>query len=61
MYINGYITVKSTFLVEGIAYMFKSLETKYCSMNNHVYPSIHYPEVYILDGGYCEYVQEFGC
>jgi hypothetical protein len=30
-------------------------------MNNHVYPTIHNPEVYILDGGYCIYVQEFGC
>lgn len=24
-------------------------------MNNHVYPRIHYPEVYILEGGYCAY------
>lgn len=24
-------------------------------MNNHVYPKIHYPEVYILEGGYCQY------
>lgn len=24
-------------------------------MNNHVYPRIHYPEVYILEGGYCQY------
>lgn len=24
-------------------------------MNNHVYPRIHYPEVYILEGGYCGY------
>jgi M-phase inducer tyrosine phosphatase len=24
-------------------------------MNNHVYPNIHYPEVYILEGGYCQY------
>jgi len=24
-------------------------------MNHHVYPKIHYPEVYILEGGYCAY------
>lgn len=24
-------------------------------MNNHSYPKIHYPEVYILEGGYCQY------
>lgn len=24
-------------------------------MNNHIYPKIHYPEVYILEGGYCAY------
>lgn len=24
-------------------------------MNNGVYPKIHYPEVYILEGGYCGY------
>lgn len=24
-------------------------------MNNHVYPKIHFPEVYILEGGYCHY------
>lgn len=27
-------------------------------MNNHVYPKIHYPEVYILEGGYCEYYKD---
>lgn len=27
-------------------------------MNNHVYPKIHYPEVYILEGGYCQYFRE---
>ena len=27
-------------------------------MNNHVYPRIHYPEVYILEGGYCQYFKE---
>lgn len=27
-------------------------------MNNHMYPRIHYPEVYILEGGYCEYYKQ---
>jgi M-phase inducer tyrosine phosphatase len=27
-------------------------------MNNHNYPKIHYPEVYILEGGYCEYYKQ---
>lgn len=27
-------------------------------MNNHVYPRIHYPEVYILRGGYSQYFNE---
>lgn len=27
-------------------------------MNNHVYPKIHYPEVYILEGGYCNYFSQ---
>jgi M-phase inducer tyrosine phosphatase len=27
-------------------------------MNNHVYPKIHYPEVYVLEGGYCEYYRQ---
>lgn len=29
-------------------------------MNNHVYPRIHYPEVYILSGGYCQFFKDFG-
>lgn len=29
-------------------------------MNNHVYPKIHYPEVYILEGGYCNYFKTSG-
>jgi len=27
-------------------------------MNNHAYPKIHYPEVYILEGGYCQYFKQ---
>jgi hypothetical protein len=60
MYIPGDIILKSTSLMEGVANMCKSLDAKHCSMNNHVYLKRHYPEVYILDGGYCKYVQEFG-
>jgi M-phase inducer tyrosine phosphatase len=33
----------------------KYLRAKDRAMNNHVYPRIHYPEVYILEGGYCQY------
>lgn len=29
-------------------------------MNNHVYPKIHYPEVYILEGGYSQYFKVSG-
>ena len=29
-------------------------------MNNQVYPNIHYPEVYILEGGYCQYFKHAG-
>jgi M-phase inducer tyrosine phosphatase len=33
----------------------KHLRAKDRALNNHVYPKIHYPEVYILEGGYCQY------
>ncbi|KAF9246131.1 hypothetical protein BU15DRAFT_39576 [Melanogaster broomeanus] len=33
----------------------KHLRSKDRAMNNHMYPKIHYPEVYILEGGYCDY------
>lgn len=33
----------------------KHLRSKDRAMNNHVYPRIHYPEVYVLEGGYCAY------
>ncbi|PSS22658.1 hypothetical protein PHLCEN_2v3024 [Hermanssonia centrifuga] len=36
----------------------KHLRSKDRSMNNHVYPNIHYPEVYVLEGGYCQYYEE---
>lgn len=29
-------------------------------MNNHVYPKVHFPEVYILEGGYCSYFGNSG-
>ena len=35
----------------------KHLRSKDRSMNGHVYPNIHYPEVYILEGGYSGYYQ----
>ncbi|KAF8968373.1 hypothetical protein BDZ97DRAFT_1916212 [Flammula alnicola] len=33
----------------------KHLRAKDRATNNHMYPKIHYPEVYILEGGYCQY------
>ncbi|KAL6307908.1 hypothetical protein BKA93DRAFT_726553 [Sparassis latifolia] len=38
----------------------KYLRSKDRALNNHVYPRIYYPEVYILEGGYCQYYQESG-
>ncbi|KAJ7506375.1 hypothetical protein B0H11DRAFT_2327458 [Mycena galericulata] len=35
----------------------KHLRAKDRALNNHVYPKIHYPELYILEGGYCRYFQ----
>ncbi|KAK0459559.1 uncharacterized protein EV420DRAFT_273637 [Desarmillaria tabescens] len=39
----------------------KHLRSKDRSMNHHVYPKVHYPEVYILEGGYCKYFQTSRC
>ncbi|KAI5122982.1 hypothetical protein M0805_006860 [Coniferiporia weirii] len=36
----------------------KHLRSRDRAMNNHVYPRIHYPEVYILKGGYSQYYSE---
>ncbi|THU90694.1 hypothetical protein K435DRAFT_672666 [Dendrothele bispora CBS 962.96] len=33
----------------------KHLRSKDRAMNNHVYPKVHYPELYILEGGYSAY------
>ncbi|KAK7054946.1 m-phase inducer phosphatase [Paramarasmius palmivorus] len=38
----------------------KHLRAKDRAMNNHVYPKVHYPELYILDGGYSRYFKESG-
>ncbi|KAJ7905332.1 hypothetical protein B0H14DRAFT_2326910 [Mycena olivaceomarginata] len=35
----------------------KHLRARDRAVNNHVYPRIHYPELYILEGGYCNYFQ----
>ncbi|KAF7304664.1 Rhodanese domain-containing protein [Mycena kentingensis (nom. inval.)] len=35
----------------------KHLRAKDRAANNHVYPKIHYPELYILEGGYSNYFQ----
>ncbi|KAA1471293.1 hypothetical protein DENSPDRAFT_775853 [Dentipellis sp. KUC8613] len=36
----------------------KHLRSKDRALNNHNYPRIHYPEVYVLEGGYCQYYKE---
>jgi M-phase inducer tyrosine phosphatase len=36
----------------------KHLRAKDRAANHHCYPKIHYPEVYILEGGYCQYFKE---
>lgn len=33
----------------------KHLRAKDRATNHHVYPKVHYPEVYVLEGGYCGY------
>ncbi|KAL0580245.1 m-phase inducer phosphatase [Marasmius crinis-equi] len=38
----------------------KHLRAKDRAMNNHVYPKVHYPELYILEGGYSRYYKESG-
>ncbi|KAI0654735.1 hypothetical protein C8Q70DRAFT_925081 [Cubamyces menziesii] len=38
----------------------KHLRSKDRALNNHVYPKVHYPEVYILEGGYSQYFSECG-
>ncbi|PPQ99928.1 hypothetical protein CVT24_009563 [Panaeolus cyanescens] len=38
----------------------KHLRAKDRALNNHAYPKIHYPEVYILEGGYCQYFKHNG-
>ncbi|KAH9930915.1 uncharacterized protein B0H18DRAFT_872563 [Fomitopsis serialis] len=38
----------------------KYLRSKDRALNNHVYPKIHYPEIYILEGGYSQYYQDAG-
>ncbi|KAI1788465.1 hypothetical protein LXA43DRAFT_974805 [Ganoderma leucocontextum] len=38
----------------------KHLRSKDRAMNNHVYPRVHFPELYILEGGYSQYYSESG-
>ncbi|TFY74380.1 hypothetical protein EWM64_g9629, partial [Hericium alpestre] len=38
----------------------KYLRSKDRALNNHNYPRVHYPEVYVLEGGYCQYYKESG-
>ncbi|KAI0290437.1 hypothetical protein B0F90DRAFT_1653306 [Multifurca ochricompacta] len=36
----------------------KHLRSRDRAINNHNYPRVHFPEVYILEGGYCQYFKE---
>ncbi|EPQ58093.1 hypothetical protein GLOTRDRAFT_119967 [Gloeophyllum trabeum ATCC 11539] len=38
----------------------KHLRSKDRALNHHVYPRIHFPEVYVLEGGYSQYYKESG-
>jgi M-phase inducer tyrosine phosphatase len=38
----------------------KHLRSKDRAINNHNYPRVHFPEVYILEGGYRQYFKESG-
>jgi M-phase inducer tyrosine phosphatase len=38
----------------------KHLRSRDRAVNNHNYPRVHFPEVYILEGGYCQYFKESG-
>jgi hypothetical protein len=37
----------------------KHLRAKDRAMNSVTYPQIHYPEVYILQGGYCQFFKDY--
>ena len=41
-----------------MARLLQHLRSKDRAMNNGVYPRIHYPEIYVLKGGYCQYYKE---
>ena len=36
------------------------MRSKDRALNGAVYPRVHYPEVYVLEGGYCQYFKESG-
>lgn len=36
----------------------KHLRSNDRTLNNHVYPKVHYPELYILEGGYHQYFKD---
>lgn len=33
----------------------KFLRSRDRTLNNEIYPRVHYPELYILEGGYCDF------
>lgn len=40
-------------------YRAKFLRTKDRDANNEIYPALHYPEIYLLDGGYKEFFKYY--
>ena len=50
----------SVLLILGTITSAKHLRSKDRALNNHVYPRIHYPELYVLEGGYSQYFHEAG-
>ncbi|KAF8308728.1 hypothetical protein DL93DRAFT_2100456, partial [Clavulina sp. PMI_390] len=47
------------FSVKHVLTFAKQFRSKGHAMNNAVYPRIHYPEVYILEGGYSNFYMQF--
>lgn len=60
LYVLSRVLIVSAIFTHYFAYSAKHLRSKDRALNNHVYPKIHYPEVYILEGGYCQYFKLSG-
>ncbi len=47
-------------LTYHVLFSAKHLRSRDRAVNNHSYPRVYFPEVYILEGGYCQYFKESG-